>query len=284
MKIGSTTLPLAGWMVVPGQPEESRKRRLQAIRSLVEDYNLGAVELTLDFNIIYPDVFNIKFYADVAELQQKLGFVCTIHLPFLWMDCASMNDHIRQASVDSVQQAIENVDPIFVQTYVLHLWGNTSSQVSSLIEDPLQRSFVLRALQLKAEQSLETISEFVEPPKICVENLESPGYEFASPLVEKFGTGVCLDVGHLAYHDLDVNVFLEQHGDRIREVHLHDAAKKVINGTLRTIDHMALGEGNIDYKTFLKGLTDIGYDGAVILENNTRADLDQSLSCLRDYL
>jgi len=284
MKIGSTTLPLASWVVVPGQPEESRKRRLQAIRSLVEDYNLGAVELTLDFNIIYPDVFNIEFYADVAELQQKLGFVCTIHLPFLWMDCASMNDHIRQASVDSVQQAIENVEPIFVQTYVLHLWGNTSSQVSSLIEDPFQRSFVLRALQVKAEQSLKAICDFVEPSKICVENLESPDFDFAAPLVEKYDTSICLDVGHLAYHDQDVEGFLNQFGDRIREVHLHDAGKTENNGQLRTIDHLPLGAGNIEYKTFLNNLDAAGFEGAVILENNTQTDLEQSLSELESFL
>ena len=284
MKIGSTTLPLAGWVVNPGQPEESRERRLQAIRSLVEKYNLGVVELTLDFSIIYPDVFNDVFYADVADLQEELAFTCTIHLPFLWMDCASMNDRIRQASINCVRQAVKMVEPIQVLTYVLHLWGVTSTQVSSLIEDQFQRSVVLSALQLQAERSLGAMCEFVEPSKICVENLEAPRFDFASPLVEKYGTSICLDVGHLAYQDQDGRAFLKQHKDRIREVHLHDAGQKEIKGRVRTIDHLALGQGNIDYKTFLNELTDIGFEGAVILENNTQVDLEQSLSCLQGYL
>ncbi|HUX77608.1 MAG TPA: hypothetical protein VMY40_13330 [Anaerolineae bacterium] len=34
MKIGTTTIPLAGWEVDPRRPEEGRARRLAAIRQL----------------------------------------------------------------------------------------------------------------------------------------------------------------------------------------------------------------------------------------------------------
>jgi sugar phosphate isomerase/epimerase len=284
MKIGSTTLPLAGWIVNPGLPVESRTLRANAVRSLVENYKLGAVELTLDFNLIYPQVFNKDFYSEVAELQDELAFTCTIHLPFLWMDCASMNESIRGASVNSIKQAVRTVESIDVLTYVLHLWGGTSSQASTLIEDEMQKTAILSALQIQADRSLADICEFVEPSKICVENLESPSFDFAAPLVEKYDTSICLDVGHLAYHDHDINSFLSQFGNRIREVHLHDAGKKNINGQLRTIDHLPLGDGKIDYQTFLENLDAAGFSGAVILENNTHTDLVQSLSKLESYL
>lgn len=38
MKVGTTTIPLAGWGVDPRRPEEGRTRRLAAIRQMVEGY------------------------------------------------------------------------------------------------------------------------------------------------------------------------------------------------------------------------------------------------------
>lgn len=95
---GATTLPLAGWVADPQRHEESRMLRLSAIRKLIESYNLQAVELTLDLAAGYPQLFDAGFYATVADLQQELGFLCTIHLPFLWVDPASLNEPIRLAA------------------------------------------------------------------------------------------------------------------------------------------------------------------------------------------
>ena len=46
MKIGATTIPLAGWVADPRRPQQSRAHRLAAIRQLVTDYDLSVVELT----------------------------------------------------------------------------------------------------------------------------------------------------------------------------------------------------------------------------------------------
>ena len=72
LKIGTTTLPLAGWLVDPAKPEESQARRLAAIREIVADYGLSAVELTLDLGAFFPQVFGLEFYTAVAELQQEI--------------------------------------------------------------------------------------------------------------------------------------------------------------------------------------------------------------------
>jgi hypothetical protein len=69
--------------------------RLAAIRQLVEEYGLSAVELTLDLGVVFPQVFGSGFYAAVAELQQELGFTCSVHLPMLWLDLASLNESVR---------------------------------------------------------------------------------------------------------------------------------------------------------------------------------------------
>jgi hypothetical protein len=57
MKIGTTTIPLAGWGVDPRRPEQGRKHPLATIRHIVEGYGMSAVELNLDLGIVYPRSF-----------------------------------------------------------------------------------------------------------------------------------------------------------------------------------------------------------------------------------
>jgi sugar phosphate isomerase/epimerase len=284
IRVGATTLPLAGWIADPRRPEESRIHRLAAIRHLVEGYGLSAVELTLDFGVVYPQVFDRGFYAAVAGLQQELGFISTVHLPFLWVDPASLNEPLRQASTDSLCQAIELVRPVDVHTYVLHLWGLISRQVAIQLRDPVQRQAVLGALLAQAERSLHQVCDLLDPRDLCVENLEDSLFDLAPPLLERHGVSICLDVGHLAWRGDSELDFLTRYGDRIREVHLHDAVRPSPDGSAQFRDHLALGQGQIDHTAFLQQLEEMDYEGVVILENNSTADLEESLGRLRVFL
>jgi len=284
MKIGTTTLTMAGWLVDQRQPGKSRKHRLAAIRQLVEGYGLSAVELTLDFGIVYPQVFDADFYAAVADLQDEIGFTCTVHLPFLWLDCSSLNEPVRQASTDCLRRAIRLTRPVDVTTYVLHLWGLTTIQIIALLDNPGQRQAVIDGVMAQAGRSLAEVCEVLEPRDLCVENLEAPPFDIAVPLVEQQGASICLDVGHLAWQGGGELDFLTRHGDRIREVHLHDAVSVSTGGRTQTRDHLPLGRGQIDYLAFLRQLEEIGYEGAVILENSSQADLEESLERVKAFL
>jgi sugar phosphate isomerase/epimerase len=283
-KIGATTLPLAGWVVNPRKPDEGRAQRLAAVRLLVEGYGLHAVELSLDLGAAYPQVFGNGFYRSVADLQQEFGFVCTVHLPFLWVDLSSLNELIRQASVDCLRRCVELVQPVDVDTYVVHLWGFTTTQISAQLQNPAQRRAILAGLVRQGGRSLGALLEALDPADVCVENLEDSVFEFAWPLVEEMGTSICLDVGHLAWQDGDPLGFLVKHGERVREVHLHDAVRAAAGRQAGARDHLALGQGHVDYHAVLSKLEEIGYDGAVILELNTREALEESLEQVRPFL
>jgi len=283
-KIGATTIPLAGWAVDPRRPEEGRARRLAAIRQLVEGYGLSAVELNLDLGVLYPHVFDEGFYVAVADLQQRLGFTCTVHLPFLWVDPSSLNEPVRRATADCLRQAVALTRPVEVSTYVLHLWGSTTIQIALLLADPAQRGAIIGALVVGAERSLAEVCRILDPRDLCVENLEAPPLETVLPLIEKYDVGICLDVGHLAYQGVGALEFLSLHGDRVREIHLHDAASLAVGGRQQVRDHLPLGRGQVDYRALLRRLGETGYDGAVILENNSLADLEESLERLREFL
>jgi sugar phosphate isomerase/epimerase len=284
MKIGTTNIPLAGWVVNPWQPEEARARRLASMRQLVEGYGLSAIELGMDMGIVYPTVFDAGFYTAVAELQQELGFACTAHLPFMWLDAASLNEPVRQASVDCFRRAIELTRPVEVTTYVLHLWGNTTIEIDTALANSPTRPAVFVGLMARAGRSLAEMCELVDPRDLCVENLEAPSFDVALPLIEQHGVSICLDVGHLAYGASNAFDFLGQHGDRIREVHLHDFVNESAGGHTHTRDHLALGQGQMDTTAFLRKLDEIGFDGPVILEVNNKPDLEASLEQVRSFL
>lgn len=284
MKIGTTNIPLAGWVVNPWQPEEARAHRLASMRQLVEGYGLSAVELGMDMGIVYPTVFDAGFYAAVADLQQELGFVCSAHMPFMWLDAASLNEPVRQASVDCLRRAIELVQPVEVATYVLHLWGNTTIEINAVLANSPTRPAVLVGLMAQAGRSLAEVCELVEPRDLCVENLEAPSFDVAMPLVEQYGVSICLDVGHLAYGDDNALNFVARHGDRIREVHLHDFVNESVGGRTYTRDHLALAQGQMDTAAFLYKLKEIGFDGPVILEVNSKTDLEESLEQVKSFL
>jgi len=284
MHIGSTTVSLAGWGVDPRQPDQARSERLAAIRQLVEGYRLPAVELDLDLGVIFPQVFDVTFYAAVADLQQQLGFTCTAHLPFLWLDPSSLNEPVRQASVACLRQAVELVRPLEVTVYVLHLWGFTTIQIALLLADPAQRKAVLGGTLAQAGRSLAELCAILDPRDLCVENLEAPSFDLVLPLVERVGASICLDVGHLAYEQGDPLAFLARHGGRVRHVHLHDYVHTSAGGRTQTRDHLPLGRGELDYVNFLRHLEQIGFDGAVILENNSKPDLEESLARVKLFL
>jgi len=284
MHIGSTTVSLAGWGVDPRQPDQARSERLAAIRQLVEGYRLPAVELDLDLGVIFPQVFDATFYAAVAGLQQQLGFTCTAHLPFLWLDPSSLNEPVRQASVSCLRQAVELVRPLDVTVYVLHLWGFTTIQIALLLADPAQRKAVLGGTLAQAGRSLAELCAILDPRDLCVENLEAPSFDLVLPLVERAGASICLDVGHLAYEQGDPLAFLARHGERVRHVHLHDYVHTSAGGRVQTRDHLPLGRGEMDYVNFMHHLEQIGFDGAVILENNSKLDLEESLARVKSFL
>jgi sugar phosphate isomerase/epimerase len=229
-------------------------------------------------------VFDAGFYATVADLQQELGFTCTVHLPFLWLDPSSLNEPVRQASVGCLHRAVKLTRPLEVTTYVLHLWGFTTIQIAGLLTDPAQRGAILGGVMARAGRSLAEVCELLDPRDLCVENLEAPPFDVPLPLVEQQGASICLDVGHLAYESGDPFNFLARHGDRVREVHLHDFVSVFEGGRTQTRDHLPLGQGQMDYLAFLQTLEEMGFEGAVILEVNSKADMEESLERVKVFL
>jgi sugar phosphate isomerase/epimerase len=231
--------------------------------------------------MVYPTVFDASFYESVAELQQELGFVCSAHLPFLWIEPASLNEAVRRASCESLRQAVELTRSVTIDTYVLHLWGLATALITAQLGAGPEREAIVSALAIQAERSLADLCDILPPRDICIENLEDSHFESTLAAGTRYQTSLCFDVGHLAWHGDDPLAFLQEHSDRIREVHLHDAIRQPTGSGHAVRDHLALGDGQIDYGAIVDRLEEMRFAGAVFLEVNSEADLKASLRQLR---
>jgi len=284
LKIGATLIPLVGWGVNREDGDAARELHLEAVRQLVEEWGLQAIELNGDFSVLYPQIFGIAYYEGVAELQEQLGFACTVHLPFLWLDGISLAEPVRRASVECVSRSAELAKPLLVDSYVLHLWGIWSSLLLSVQDMPQdEKQSLLDMMLLAGHSTLEEVSALVPSQQLCVENLEHFPFESVAGLVERERAKVCLDVGHLVVSGGDPMEFVETYWGMIGEIHMHDV---LVDGAGRRggRDHLALGRGCVDYVRLLDRLEEGGFEGVVVLEVNTEKDLLDSLKQVRRWL
>jgi sugar phosphate isomerase/epimerase len=88
-----------------------------------------------------------------------------------------------------------------------------------------------------------------------------------------------MDVGH-AHIMGDLNDAIESCSGHIVTTHLHDNRKN-------SDDHLAPGEGNIDWPATLMELQKVGYDGAWMFEvantSNTKAVLEKAQKARRRF-
>jgi sugar phosphate isomerase/epimerase len=284
LKLGAGVIPLVGWGLKGNGSQGAREAHLCAIRRLVEDFHVGAVELNGDFTTLYPDVFGKAYYDQVAELQRELGFACTLHLPFLWLDGASLAEPVRQATVQCIWQVLEATEALSIESYVVHLWGIWTSLLGTLQDMPdEEKQQLMDEILRSAMRTLEQLGGVASPGRLCVENLERIPFELFVPLVEEQGMRICFDVGHLAVQGGDPLEFLDRYWQMIGEIHLHDAI--AVSGRVPGMrDHLPLGKGSVDYVALMDRLDEGGFGGVVILEVNTEGGLMESLERVQPWL
>ena len=284
MHIGANTASLSRWPTDGGSPLAAHQDRLAAVRSLVEEFGLDAVEVSLDAAILFPGSAGETFLPAVADLQKELGFVLSIHLPFLWLDLSSGNEAIRLASVDTIRRAIELAAPLHPATLVLHPCGAATQGMASGPVNTPRRDALTDMMRRQCSRSLGEIAAMAPRRDLCVETLEAPTWDMFLPAVEEHDLSICMDAGHLPWLGLDPVAFYQQHAGRIREVHLHDV-RALGEGELRRYrDHLALGAGGLDYHALLDALKAGGFGGSVIVEVFSRQELEQSVAALHGYL
>jgi sugar phosphate isomerase/epimerase len=131
---------------------------------------------------------------------------------------------------------------------------------------------------------LKQMTTFIEPEKICIENLPSTSSEFLEGIVKRCGLSICLDIGHLMVRGDNLEDFLTRHSKRIREIHLHDVKHFHYGPFVHVkIDHQALGQGCLPIQSILDLVSRHGFSGPLVLETLRDSEIT-SIKILKDLL
>ena len=290
MRFGITPLQFDNTLGLVGAQGVPDFSRFDYARIIQEHHEQGfsLFELTLDVRYVLPGGFTEKTVDTLVKVKEELGLTFTAHLPLWAIEPATPNQFIRDASVECIVDAIELVQPLNPEVYVLHSTGSLAAEFNQLELPKPFDSVVTEYLNLHSKQSVQEILDQagIPPDKLALENIEFP-FNATWQIAEALDTRVCLDTGHVqAGYSGDITVleFVERYFSRIKEIHLHDGGQVLSQeGMVRPYDHQALGTGTLPLEEFLSTLLKKGFEGLIIFELTLQEALE-SLKVIRERL
>jgi sugar phosphate isomerase/epimerase len=91
--------------------------------------------------------------------------------------------------------------------------------------------------------------------------------EVVKALEKVEGLKLCFDTAHARAVDIDSINFIKKHHDKISLVHLKDLRAKVPKSRVSfTKDFVNVGTGIVDFKEIMGALSEVGYNGTLMLE------------------
>jgi sugar phosphate isomerase/epimerase len=231
------------------------------------------VELGLNPEIGFDADTFIKFsrpdFNMMAERLHQRALTITLHAPFIDLSAGSPDPDIRAITRRRFEQVMKVV-PIFKpKTVVCHL-GYDLKRYESFRDKWIENSLEIWSwlgARLKGSGSqlmIENVYEYSpDDMRIIFEHLKDQN------------VGFCLDTGHqAAFSRTPLEGWLDSLGPYLGQLHLHDNRGRVD-------EHMAIGQGRIDFEALLKTLKALRPNPPLItLEPHTQGDLWRSL----DYL
>jgi sugar phosphate isomerase/epimerase len=215
------------------------------------------------------DRFTSTEFGEMAARIRDRGLTITLHGPFSDMSAGSIDPQIRAVTRYRFEQLLEAAQLFTPKTVVCHA-GYDWKRYAYLLEKWLQNS---TDMWRWLAQRLNLLG-----CRLMLENVYESGPGELLPLFENLkahGVGFCLDTGHqAAFGQAPLSEWLDILGRYLGQVHLHD------NHGLRD-DHLALGQGTIDFQYLFTRLKDLSDTPPVLtLEPHTEEALDPSLAHL----
>lgn len=241
---------------------------------LYESYLERFIEYKLNPEIGF-DAESLDRYSvsDVDRVARKLsaaGLVTTLHAPFIDLSAGSPDSQVRKITRKRLEQALELVPVLKPETFVCHAGYDEKRYV--YIKD------------LWIEKSIELWSWLGrrvrdEGSVVMLENVFEKGPEEVSILLEGLDeeeVGFCLDTGHQAAFGRGLlDEWVASLHSRIGQLHINDNRGK-------SDDHLAIGQGTIDFQKFFKQIKAFKEKPPVItLEPHREEDLWPSFEYLK---
>ena len=209
--------------------------QIQPTRTAFEKWGELAKNEGLGFEVLelsMPPALNESgAFANCVKRYQTTGLATSVHGCFIDVNPASSDCEYRKLSKIRCRQSCEAAVSLGAKNVVFH---------SSCF--PFLRGAYLEGW---AALSADFYEELVETYNLNIFIENSPDIDpgpikMLMDIIQSQKIGVCLDIGHANYSNSSIDEWFETIGDKIGYMHLSDNM-----GVYD--DHMALGDGNIDW-------------------------------------
>lgn len=219
-----------------------------------------------------PDYASPEVWQDVARLLRAHGLGATVHLPSTWVDLSSLDRHVWEGSVRSVEVALAAVLPLDPIIAVVHPANHSSAALLKALSET-SRETTIGQMVSRFTTALRRLREARGGRVLAVENLEGTPMDLIIRIAQDTDLGVCLDVGHAISDGGDPVHYISAAPELLCGVHLHDALPPVAPGPSGKA-HLPLGTGSLDLERLVETLAQHGFSGPVVLED--RGDPESS--------
>ncbi|MFP4446649.1 MAG: cobamide remodeling phosphodiesterase CbiR [Desulfosudaceae bacterium] len=198
---------------------------------------------------------------ELKTLSRDLDLTFNLHLP-TDVSLAAAGRKEREQALEGMLRALDRARELAPTAMTLHLPGPERADDAK----------TLPAWQERVEQSAARLLDKSGLTAACfaLENLDYP-FDWLDDLLDRFDFSVCMDIGHLLFHQQDCGAFFRRYGRRITVIHAH--------GVVPGRDHLALDRLDSSQRRQLGSIIS-GFRGSLSLEVFNRQDLAASLDCL----
>jgi sugar phosphate isomerase/epimerase len=213
--------------------------------------------------------FSLSNFGDVAKRFHNHSRTITLHAPFVDLSPGSSDPDIRAITQHRFEQVLRLVPLFKPKTVVCHL-GYDWKRYAYFKDSWIQNSFEIWSWLGTCVKD--------EGSQLMLENVYEHGPEDMLVFFEHLqdqDVGFCLDTGHqAAFSRTSLERWMALLGPYLRQLHLHDNCGC-------EDEHMAVGEGHIDFKAVFKRLKAVWKDPPIItLEPHKEGDLWPSFEYL----
>jgi sugar phosphate isomerase/epimerase len=201
---------------------------------------------------------NKQRVSTLKNIGMSYGLKYSVHAPFADINIASPSKPMLKVMFKRLERSIANTSALNAYVWVFHPGLATGISMFYPGMDWLQNLKSIRQL-------LKIAGDY--GVKIAIENVPEP-YPFLMKNVEQFvkfyseingEMGLVLDIGHANLNG-QMALFIKTFSNKIVHIHAHDN-----NG--RSDQHLGVGYGTVDWKSFENLLREISYDKVVIVES-----------------
>lgn len=244
----------------------SREQDIQSYKAIAEEYNVG-----FEVNDFYnPEVLeNEDEMNRLVEFYQREGLPkgSTMHGAFFDIVVFSHDLRIREISELRMEQSMKIAVRIGVKGVVFHT--NISPVLSSMEYDQ-------RAIEMTVEY-LECLLKRYPDTEIYLENMFDADPDILAAISERLciyeNYGVCFDYAHASISSTPIQTWVEALAPYIKHIHIND-------NNLKRDQHLALGDGKIDWQQFMEYRKKYFDDCSLVIETTLPENQRRSLKYL----